>query len=461
MTFIAVTFLLAALLPFFLLGFYNVPLTDDFTCAYKIREEGFFNTQVSYFLQWTGRYFSTLLIGINPVSLQWPLASAVIPAVSIAALCGSLYYFVKGFAPITTANSFALAVLFFWVYVSNLHSISQAFYWLPSLYTYITGICLFLVYWGFFLRLYNGVYRIRRSTYLLSALLIFMLIGTSEVMLFYHNYILLGAVLYCYFRHRPMLAYTLFSFAVSLACGLFSLFSPGNFARKSLIAGAETNYLRQVTIMLDTVGTRLLPSYIFNLSGILLLLFVAFAFSGQTREVDAKRTFKLKPLFLFGFLFAGFFVTFLPQLIANTSEDRAFNVSYFTYLLALAIAIGYAGHYYNPRRYFLRLNVHKPAVGLVLFVLCGLATFLPHGNTARAYNDLLTGDAKCYHAEQEARLAFLQQQQGKSLVKVAPLQCKPWSLFFVDADPNPNSWKNDGYKRYYNIDTIRLSTSLP
>lgn len=51
--------LVAIPIPFVLLSFFNHPSRDDFCYANKVLEQGFWNSQINWYNNWTGRYFST------------------------------------------------------------------------------------------------------------------------------------------------------------------------------------------------------------------------------------------------------------------------------------------------------------------------------------------------------------------------------------------------------------------
>jgi len=52
----------AILLPFVLLSFYARPAADDFSYADSVMKYGFWNAQTYWYTQWSGRFFSTLLV---------------------------------------------------------------------------------------------------------------------------------------------------------------------------------------------------------------------------------------------------------------------------------------------------------------------------------------------------------------------------------------------------------------
>jgi hypothetical protein len=452
--FLTVFFLLITLVPFIIQSFYNVPLADDYIYAREAIDRGFFQGQIYWYTHWTGRYFATLLISANPLYLGWTAGNAIIPIVSIAAFCFSLYYFIKSFTILKVASSLVIFILLIMLYISNLHIISQALYWMPGLYTYLLGIIFFLFTWGHFMRVYNGTHSVSLYTYLIPLVLLVMMMGTSEVMIFYNNYIAFVVMVFSYYHKKNKFGFASFLFIVSMVFGLASLLAPGNFVRQNFTTSGNTDYFLQVKRTLDISLTILLPKYVFNLPCILAMLFIALFVSKEKLNSYPATKPKMKPLVLALLLFGGFIVTFLPHAIANTSELRAFNFSYFTFLLALVISVVYTSYYYNVARYVSHIKLKRTLTSLSYFLLLVAVLVFPKNNILLAYSDVYSGKLQCYLNEQNTRNNYLSTQQGKHFVALPPLTCKPKSLFFWDIRPEIKHWENQGPEMYFKIDTV-------
>lgn len=449
---LALFLLFLTLLPFAVLSFYNQPVADDFTFAHEAVKKGFLQSQRWWYFNWTGRYTATFLITAGPLYSRWPLGNAFIPLFFLLGFCYSLWYFTRSFGVIGSTGAIIAFALFFTVYVSNLHTVCQAFYWMPSLHTYITGAALFFLFWGRFFRLYRRR-SVGFSAYLVLGLLIAVMMGTGEMLIFYQTYIAFGVLLYCYRVYKAGQALALYSCLLSACFGLLSLLAPGNFVRRHFTTGQGIDYFHQASVLLDTFARQLLPHYFFNLPTLLLLLSLALFVSMKT-PAGGRRNLTLKPVYIFFFLTGGFLVTFLPQYLANTSEGRAFNFSYLTFLLAASVTVVYASLYYNVAERYGLARLNRPAVALAFFLLAGFVFIVPKNNIGQAYEDLYTGRARCYKAELTARYKYLEQQRGKSFVEVRPLLCQPPSLFLADVTNRVNDLKNDGLQRYFEIDTV-------
>jgi hypothetical protein len=85
-----------------------------------------------------------------------------------------------------------------------------------------------------------------------------------------------------------------------------------------------------------------------------------------------------------------------------------------------------------------------------------LLALIPFGkNYFPAWNDLLTGTAKTYNQERNARIACLQQTKGDS-VWVKPVSAKPVSLFVGDVGDYPQPWYDNHVAIYYGKKFIHL-----
>ena len=84
--------LLTALLPFGLLSFFNHPFMDDYYNAANARRLGLWAAQQDLYLQWSGRYFSSLLVtAANPMHRDWYNGLRITPLLFLAAALGTFY----------------------------------------------------------------------------------------------------------------------------------------------------------------------------------------------------------------------------------------------------------------------------------------------------------------------------------------------------------------------------------
>ena len=71
----------------------------------------------------------------------------------------------------------------------------------------------------------------------------------------------------------------------------------------------------------------------------------------------------------------------------------------------------------------------------------------------QAWNALRTGQARQYHAEFEARVEILEDAARPDAV-LQPYSVRPRVLFFDDATPNADNWRNEALRDYYGKNSV-------
>ena len=132
--------------PFLVLCFYNVPLGDDFWYADSFRTNGFWQTQLKFYHQWSGRYIASAAIStLNPISFGYFNLSFIHPLLLIIGFAIALNYSVKNvvsFFNITINPSLLFCLLFFF-YFNYVPDFGETFYWMAGAYTYQLPIIFF------------------------------------------------------------------------------------------------------------------------------------------------------------------------------------------------------------------------------------------------------------------------------------------------------------------------------
>ena len=71
----------------------------------------------------------------------------------------------------------------------------------------------------------------------------------------------------------------------------------------------------------------------------------------------------------------------------------------------------------------------------------------------QAWNALRTGQARQYHAEFEARVEILEDAARPDAV-LQPYSVRPRVLFFDDATPDADNWRNEALRDYYGKNSV-------
>ena len=96
-----------SVIPFIIISFFNNPAADDFAFPVEIHNHGFIGSQIWWYNNWLGRYFSSFLMSINPLVFNNFFLFKLIPIFLIASLFFSLLYF---FYKSSTVNENIIAI---------------------------------------------------------------------------------------------------------------------------------------------------------------------------------------------------------------------------------------------------------------------------------------------------------------------------------------------------------------
>ena len=157
------TWLLAAsLTPFFLLAGFSHPAADDFHYALRARELGFVGAERFWYVNWTGRYFATALQSGFPLAVDMLTAYPLVPLATLTGLLGALAlvaFVLNGRLRSQTSEvsktsgvsglergTVWLGVLgFAALYITQMPSLVEGFYWLAGAATYEQSLVLVLL----------------------------------------------------------------------------------------------------------------------------------------------------------------------------------------------------------------------------------------------------------------------------------------------------------------------------
>lgn len=238
-----VTAILLALLSFAYIGFFTRYMADDYCMAADTREQGFINSQISLYKEWTGRFSFSFLVSV--AALLGPAIVPFLPSITLLCWLAVTVWAVYQVAlincwPRPLLTSMVLSELIVFATLNTTHNIVQSFYWQTGMLNYIPVIIL--------LTLYAGIicYRLRRRSQertaplllIASALLMLFAGGFSEAAMFLQTGGLLLAAAACY-KYAPVtirraaLPLLIAGLAGSLVALCVVVAAPGNSVRRS------------------------------------------------------------------------------------------------------------------------------------------------------------------------------------------------------------------------------------
>ncbi|MCB4799703.1 DUF6056 family protein [Neotamlana laminarinivorans] len=431
--------------PFLLISVFNNPSADDFCYSNYARDLGYFGLQKEAYFGWSGRYLPTLILGIPNLISGSFVVYKLVPVLLLINLFIAVYHLVSSiFVTLSTKNKCLLAIITVALYLAQMPSPTQGFYWLAGSVTYQLSIILALFMFSYVIRYLTTK---NRKFVITAIFLAFFIMGSNEITLVFVNLIIGFAIVYMFFQYRKIDSGMLALFVVMLACSAFVLLSPGSASRATTYPGNQ-QFMYSVLKTLKATKRHLgdwLPSIIV----VLLLFFNSFAKTAS--KIKTPDVFKVKLFFpvliVFSFLILGIFPVYYSL---KWVPFRVVNLVYFFFLL---------GVFYVSFILFFKLKEkEKPFIKLskwTKIALFALVFFRLGGdnNVRVAYSDLFSGKAYAYNKALNERYKIIKQSKDKTVV-IPKLTVFPETIFFEDVKPDSKHWINACYNSYFNKSEI-------
>ena len=446
-------FLITAV-PIGILAMYNHPsVADDYCFAYMTRDHGFWQAQKFYYDGWSGRYISNMFFHATPLAYGAFWFVKVMPFLIFGLLFHASYSFIGEVLKPTSQHKLLLTITFISIFIIFSSSIVDTFYWYTSVFIFPTSICFFLYLIVAILRYYQPQYqRIKYWIALLSATLVFFIIGSNEVMMLF-TIAFLGIVW----------AYLLL-FEKRFDTLIFSLLVVGLYFAYFWVIQAKGNQVRMVGG--DILGGAIQQSLINALKSTFMnsikwagiLLFFAIPYSRFFLEKYyiemPSNIFKIKiwiPILgLFILVFMMFFVIHYGNDMGV--PDRVKNIIFAIYILGFFYIVTIA-HFAYPNE---NLKSISERFGITLIIVAVTISIYMNGqNLKTMYADLRLGIAKRYDQEMTQRYTQIRESKTDT-VYIAPLKNIPKSLCFDEIKTNEKHLWNKCYATYFEKKVIIL-----
>ncbi|HEV7348870.1 DUF6056 family protein [Telluribacter sp.] len=425
----------SVLLPLVVLSLYNHPSpADDYCYIDTVFNWGWLGAMHWYYIGWSGRYFGILLNHSNPLLFGWVEGFKVLPLLLLVGLTGSMYLLVRQLTPTLSRLGHAgFAGVLFFLYMLNLASIAEAFYWTAGFVTYTIPNILTLYWIVVVLRWYRLETRsMQIATGIFVGFLAFAIIGSSET-----NLVILAALIAGWWGYRLLFQRTWDGLMVSTAVvALFSCFlyarAPGNKIRMggdtlsgNIPLSITSSFQKLAELTLDWFS---LPLLLFSLAWVLLL---------ARMSPQARTNFQV-PLWYPVLLWLGLLVVqlFPAYYGIGSPAPRIINCVYLFFLVGWFYNLGVLTDYLL-RRYSFAVKV--PDWGYLALItalaITILGTFYGNINTRLLYKDWLSGKAAAFDREMYQRYDLIKASPD-SVLYLPLLQNQPYTLFVEDIRPD-------------------------
>ena len=460
--------LVVALLPFFLLCFYNQPYLDDFAWATLFRNRGWLSAQTILYQQINGRFFASFLLTAgNPLSYGGPatlgLASLVLNLITLGSLWGSVHCLLR--QVVSPLSKLLLASGLFLFFIALIPDIYSSLYWFASQVTHHLA-SLFLLLIPVSVARFHQVARRsqKRGWYAFAAMGAVITGGSSELVALLLGWLLLLACGISLSRQQRYCARLWASLLILLLGALcIDALAPGNLQRlhpATADAAGLAARLHQLWQPAWLLGA--LRRFFFT-PGICLLILCPLPLAPLAPRLLAIRPpgLRLPLLGSVGMLLGGVLLgTCLMQLEVRTPEiaSRCANVLLWWLLLGWLVACWAALPEAIRRRSQPSLAV-RGAVGLLLLVFMAIPV-------RRAWYEVVV-EAPKWRQQCWARYAFMQRVAKTTphvLVQVPPIRhVRPRYILIrgYDIATEYNKPYNRDMAAYFGVDSVRVNPVVP
>lgn len=439
------------ILPFIIISIFNNPSADDFCYNNYTRDLGYLNTQVEAYNNWTGRYCSTAIISIKAflsgsfvIYKIFPIFLLIVFIQSIHHLCSSI------FISLSRKNRLVLTFLITILYLLQMESTAEGFYWLAGSVTYQLSIISSIFLFSFLVKLLET----SQNRYLLYSILFsFVVVGLNEIAMMYIGLVIGTIFLYDVFAKKTINYKMLLLLVFISICSAFVVLSPGSAARVSTYPGNQQlmySLLKTLNSFKTNIGNWL-PS--------ILIAFLLFFEHLQKENVKINSNiFDVK--LILPFLVVAIFPligVFPIYYSLKWVPARSLNLIYFFFLIGL-LYLAFVLFFRLKRTKTDFLTFSKwTRIFLMVLVLIRLGG---NNNIRTAYADLLSGKAYAYDQSLKKRYEIILENKSKQIV-VPQLENLPKTIHFEDIREDSNHWINQCYETYFYKKEIRIIPSKP
>lgn len=432
--------------PFIIISIFNNPSADDFCYNNYTRDLGYLNTQVEAYTNWTGRYFATAIISSKVFLSSSFLIYKAFPIFLLIFFCQSIYHLCSSaFISLSKKNRLVLTFLITVLYLLQMESTAEGFYWLAGSVTYQLSIISSIFLFSFLIKLLTT----SQNRYLLYSILFsFAVVGLNEIAMMYIG-LIIGTIFFYHSFSKKAINYKLLLLIVFICiCAAFVVLSPGSVARANTYPGNQQliySLLKTLNSFKTNIGNWL-PSIL-----IAVLLFFEH-FQKENVQINSK-IFDVKLaipfLIVISFPLIGVFPIYYSL---KWVPARALNLVYFFFLMGLL---------YMAFVLFFRLKRNKTdfltfskwtRIFLIVLILIRLGG---NNNIRTAYADLLSGKAYAYDQSLKKRYEIILENKAQQIV-VPKLENLPKTIHFEDIREDSNHWINQCYESYFKIEDIKV-----
>lgn len=446
--------------PFFLVFDYIFPQADDF-CRAFLKSDQYFSNVIHWYRSHNGRYtnsFLSLLPVYNLGLYRFVCLTSFILYIYIQ------FYFVRKLLVLYNLKSSFFSItfigfLFIIINLTTLPSIYQMFYWYASLNVYLYSYLLFLL----FLRYYILEFSEPKYFFLLS-ILIFFIIGNSEMLIGALNFLLLFKLILSSIRKKTFDKRSLWLMLFSIICSMVVVLSPATQGKLSSYSGSG-DLLHSMIYSILSTGSFIIrntfrwPHILIYLG--LFLIFIILHSKNKSTRIKNFNPFILAIVSFF-LLSSIVFVPYYTMGIPNLTVSRIGNLLFSVFQVIMFLNLLNLGSFVSTRlTYSKYLPFLKGMAGISILSFLGLS-ISDNSNYSDLYSDIFDSKLLQYKNEVESRYELLNNTESND-IELPPVRNYPSTFRKFEIKLDSNQWENRCYTKMINemytkqIRSIRLS----
>jgi hypothetical protein len=439
---IVLILLLIGLLPFIYISFFAHPAADDLNYGYKGKFQYFLPTLLGEYLHWNGRYFSNILVLINPIVYDSLLLYRVIPVIIIFVSAWSYFWFIREISKhqVSRVKSLIYALALLLVFLSIMPNIAEGVFWYTGAVTYLLGSSWILVLWSVLLKIKDK----NNSVWILAAIILIITgIGFNEINMII-IFLSMAAALLIGKKDKKSRKRYLWLFVIALIFSSVVFFAPGNTGREAYFPERHDSIKSLYFSSLQTI--RFFVTW--SLSFPLLIASLLYYFINQelSEKFDLfRKSFNLIPVYSSLILLVLIFISVFPAYWSTgiLGQHRTVNAVCFLFLIFWFINLTV---FYNKFKRSFRIKRERiQPILMLLFIII----FFIYGNSNKLMVDLFEKRHISYDNQMTERVAKVSTHED--LIYFTPIENPPHTLFITDLSTDPNHTENSRFVLFYDI----------
>lgn len=434
-----------SILPFLVISFFTNPTADDFAYNSKSRDLGFWDAQLFWYHEWSGRYLATAILSVKPLVSDSFLIYKLIPVLLLISLFISLYYLSSLLLVNLKKRDFCIFTFFILaMYLIQMPSVSQGLYWLSGSVTYQLSNILAVLLFCFLIKLIETN---ERKYLALSIFFTFLVVGLNEASMLLITFLIGVVFIFKSIQQKKFNFSILILLIFAVVFAVIVIKSPGNVIRASTFS--NKNQFFYATYKSILAGTSYLVVW---LPFIIVFSFIFFDYFGKKTDIKISKIFNVNPIIVCLIVFIipviGFFTGYWST--GLNPPSRTINIIYFYFLMGLVYLTFVVFFKLKQKRN--DFITYSLSVKYLLFIIIFIQ-LSQENNIRTAYSDLVSGKAYNYDMELKNRYKIIR-NSSKDTILVPMLSFKPRTIYFGDITNDSYDWRNQVYDSYYKPKTI-------